>query len=229
MGRQTLINLAQFKRSVYSTHGQDGVIQKIFDTIGTTNKYFVEFGSSGEKSGGGNTPNLRKDDFVGLLMNPSINVSSEFVVHLHTVTPENINELFEKYQVSYNFDFLSIDIDGQDFHVWNALSSQYKPRVVCIESNYQLPPDKDCVCPKDNSFRWGGGVFYGSSATALMNLGIHKGYSLVAIAGPDCIFVLNEYAKHFDHINDPVFLSHGEILGPVVCPDDNKPSTEFIK
>ena len=54
------INLANFKKSVYSADDQDGIIEKIFKLIGFTNKYFVEFGSECRKNCGGNTAYLRE-------------------------------------------------------------------------------------------------------------------------------------------------------------------------
>lgn len=36
--------------------------------------------------------------------------------------------------VPTDFDILSIDIDGMDYHIWESLS-KYKPRIVCIEIN----------------------------------------------------------------------------------------------
>lgn len=37
------MDLNNYQKRVLSQWGQDGVIEKIFDVIGTTNKYFVEF------------------------------------------------------------------------------------------------------------------------------------------------------------------------------------------
>jgi hypothetical protein len=54
------INLDNFRKKIFSQFGQDGVIENIFLIIGTTNKYFVEFGSHGTDYGMGNTPYLRK-------------------------------------------------------------------------------------------------------------------------------------------------------------------------
>jgi len=36
--------LNKYEYQVYSQNGEDGIIQEIFEKIGTTNKFFVEFG-----------------------------------------------------------------------------------------------------------------------------------------------------------------------------------------
>ncbi len=184
----------EYAKSIYSQHGQDGILQKIFELIGTTNKFFVEFGSNGEKTGGGNTAYLRDFGFSGLLMDGYENPYNElhtrdYPVQIEFITAENINSLFDKYSVPEEFDLLSIDIDGQDFHVWNKLDAKYKPRVVVIESNNGAFPHLDVVQPYDVKWVWDGTYKYGASLRALMNLGKQKGYDLVAFSGSDGIFV----------------------------------------
>ena len=50
------------------------------------------------------------------------------------VTPQNVESVFEKAQVPMEFGILSIDIDGNDYWVWEALE-HYRPAVVVIEYN----------------------------------------------------------------------------------------------
>lgn len=202
------MDLNQYQNRILSQWGQDGVLQKIFDTIGTTNKYFVEFGSSGNDSGMGNTAYLRRSGFDGLLMdgserpyNNDVN-DKKYEVKIEFISTSNINQLFEKYNVPNEFDFLSIDIDGQDFHVWNHLQN-YLPRVVSIEMNYHISPGKDRVMNLDDNWIWKGNEMAGASVTALKKLGNKKGYSLVATCMSDAIFIRN------DLIND---LNTGDIL-----------------
>jgi hypothetical protein len=202
------MDLNKYQKKVLSQYGQDGVIEAIFDKIGTTNKYFVEFGSSGNDSGMGNTAYLRRSGFDGLLMDGSekpygnsVN-DRQYKVEIEFVSSSNINNLFKKYKVPTEFDFLSIDIDGQDFHVWNSIEG-YSPRVVSIEMNYHMLPGKDLVLIHDDNWIWDGSERSGASVTALKKLGNKKGYSLVATCMSDAIFVRNDLI--YDESNDPIF------------------------
>jgi len=191
------MDLNIYQKRILSQWGQDGVLEKIFDTIGTTNKYFVEFGSSGNDSGMGNTAYLRRRGFDGLLMDGSARPYSQDVtdrryeVKIEFISASNINDLFKKYSVPTEFDFLSIDIDGQDFHVWNRLEG-YSPRVVSIEMNYHIDAGKDLVMPLNDKWIWPGNEISGASVTALKKLGNKKGYTLVATCMSDAIFVRND-------------------------------------
>lgn len=186
--------------------GQAGVLHKIFKTIGTTNKYFVEFGSEGTPTGQGNSYCLRKLGFEGLLMDARQHLNKAiFEVKTEFIYSNNINKLFEKYQVPNSFDFLSIDIDNNDFHVWYNLSEKYVPRVVSIETSACFPKHLDIVlpeqmkpiCPQPHS---------GSSALAIYNLGRYKGYSYVTHCGVDAIFIhdsiIQEYNVEWVDINN---------------------------
>jgi len=191
------MDLNQFQYRVLSQFGQDGVLEAIFNAIGTTNRYFVEFGSSGNDSGMGNTAYMRRRGFDGLLMDGSERpyqndvTDRRYDVKIEFITPSNINQLFKKYDVPAEFDFLSIDIDGQDFHVWNRLDG-YSPRVVSIEMCYHIAPGNDKVLKLNDEWMWDGNCPSGSSMTALKKLGNKKGYSLVALCVSDAIFVRND-------------------------------------
>jgi len=203
------MDLNIYQNRILSQWGQDGVVEKIFDSIGTTDKYFVEFGSSGNDSGMGNTAYLRRRGFDGLLMDGSERPYNHDVsdrrydVKIEFIKPSNINQLFEKYNVPREFDFLSIDIDGQDFHVWNNLKN-YSPRVISIEMNYHMEPGVDKVMPLDDDWIWPGNEMSGASITALKKLGNKKGYALVATCMSDAIFVRNDLIFNGD-MTEPLF------------------------
>ena len=173
------VDLNFFERTVFSQNGEDGILELIFEAIETTNKYYVEFGV--EDGSERNTRNLQEMyGWSGLLMdggyeNEQINLNKEFI------TAENINQLFEKYNVPEEFDLLSIDIDYNDFHVWKALEEKYKPRVVIIEFNGLFSESDDLVVKYDPKAAWDKTIYCGASIKAMYNLGISKGYSLVYV------------------------------------------------
>jgi hypothetical protein len=55
------------------------------------------------------------------------------------VTPYAAVSIFKKYQVPKDLDFLSVDIDGNDFWVTKALLKDYKPAVISVETNANIP------------------------------------------------------------------------------------------
>jgi len=94
------------------------------------------------------------------------------------VTAENIQNLFQKYNIPNNFDLLSIDIDYNDYWVWKSIVD-YSPRVVVIEFNSSIPVNASKVVPYDPDSQWDGTNYFGASLLALKNLGLEKGYTLV--------------------------------------------------
>lgn len=109
------------------------ILRKIFHTYGTTTKRFIEFGCG--KGDENNTIALLNMGWSGIWYDSrfksAYHAANKFrhypvVVKLREVTPENVNQL-----VAEPLDLLSIDIDGNDYAVWEAL--QARPRVVCIE------------------------------------------------------------------------------------------------
>lgn len=170
-------NLLYFERKFFSQNAEDGVIARIFELVGTTNRQYLEFGAG---DGHENlTRNLQVNHgFAGNRWDGAHN-SLEFQVRKEFVTAENIADLCDKYVVPKMIDFLSIDIDGNDWHVWRAIQPRVSARVIAIEFNPSWPPPEDCVLPYDPNFCWTGSCRYGASIQAYYNLGRYLGYTLV--------------------------------------------------
>lgn len=207
--RLPLMNLHLFARRIpfierreYSQNGEDGMIAAVFAMIGTTNKYFVEFGV--EDGIECNTRYLSKHKgWKGLLMdgshdNPKLNLHKEFI------TAENIEVLFAKYHAPKEFDLLSIDIDGNDYWVWKAITG-YAPRVVIMEYNACIPYDPAVTVPYDPQFQWDKTDYYGASLSALVALGKSKGYTLVGTDphGVNSFFVRDDLIPGKFHVQNP--------------------------
>jgi hypothetical protein len=187
----SICELDSRERKVCSQNGEDGVIEALFETLGETNRYFVEFGVGDAVEC--NTAALLSRGWRGLMMdvrgvsmNPLATVQREFV------TAENINALFGKYGVPEGFDLLSIDIDGNDFWVWREIKA--RARVVVIEYNSSFGPTECCAIVYDPYFTFLNTDYFGASLLALKKLGEQKGYTLVHCDrhGVNAFFVANE-------------------------------------
>ncbi|MEE9282003.1 MAG: hypothetical protein V3V67_17675 [Myxococcota bacterium] len=184
-----LADLRSHESGVYSQRGEDGVIRRIFECIGTTNRYFVEFGARDGRTES-NTAYLRIHlGWRGLLMEGDARLAGP-AVRREFVTAENVNRLFARHGVPASFDLLSIDIDGNDYWVWRAL--RYRPRVVVIEYNIFFPPDDAKAIRYDAGHVWDETRYHGASLAALRKLGEAKGYALVCTESwtPNAFFVL---------------------------------------
>src|ERR1035437_342237 len=145
---------------MFAQFGEEAVFDYIFQNIGTTNKYVVDFGASELNSGLSNSKYLFENGWSGLLMdgksdgNPLI--KEEFI------TAENICSLFDKYSVPKEFDLLSIDIDGNDVWVMESIfKGGYKPRVIINELNGCLPVGVNATIKYNPNHVWGENDYYG--------------------------------------------------------------------
>ncbi len=190
--------LVKYGHRVFSQTDEDGIIAEIFRRIGTTSKLFVEIGvGDGTQC---NTVALLCDGWSGTWIE---GYEPHFNKIEHTLCPKfpqlnavgcmvdasNINTLITAGEI----DFLSIDIDGNDFWVWKALDIS-NPRVVCVEYNPLFKPPTSLVVPYDAKHKWDGTNYYGATLKAFEMLGRKKGYSLVgcSFAGSNAFFVRND-------------------------------------
>lgn len=176
MSAEQIIDLYPFEASYISQNGEDGVVEKLFDIIKPTSKYYVEFGA-GDGHTWSNTKYFReKYGWTGLLMDckddvPSLNLHKEYITAL------NINNLFDKYRVPEDVDLLSIDIDYNDFYVFYALN--YRPKVIIVEFNPTFSADEDKVIEFDPYGKSGPFWYRSASILAFSELAKRKGYLLV--------------------------------------------------
>jgi hypothetical protein len=197
--------LEPFGFKVYSQNDEDGIIQEIFKRIGTTSKTFVEFGAYDGMEN--NTIFLLMQGWSGLWIDgdpkkiKKLKQTYDRVIkrkQLHAegayITKNNINALIGKY---YNgeIDLLSIDIDGNDYHIWQNIEC-INPRVVITEYNAKFPPPCCWAMKYDESYWWDGSDKMGMSLQAATNLGNEKGYQLVGtnITGTNAFFVRKDIA-----------------------------------
>jgi hypothetical protein len=151
-----------------------------------------------------NTANLRlHHGWSGLLMEGSDRADGQ-LVRRERVTAENVNALFDRYGVPQRFDLLSIDIDGNDYWVWKAISG-HCARVAVIEYNAHFALETAKTMPYDPAHEWDKTGYHGASLAALRKLGRELGYSLVYTNayGANAFFVLRSELPA-DHVDLPL-------------------------
>lgn len=197
--------LEKYGFKVYSQNDEDGMIEEIFHRIGTKDKNFIEFGvqdgiesnghylllkgwkglwiECGEKS----CKEILKKFGGGVIASGALTVVHEFIKR------NNINQIFTDNNFTGEIDLLSIDIDGNDYHVWEAIDV-VSPRVVVIEYNSKIPPTCEWIMPYCEQHTWDGGDKHGASLLSLEKLGKEKQYTLVGtnISGVNAFFVRND-------------------------------------
>lgn len=203
------IREAEFK--VFSQAGEDGIIQFLISRIAVPNRTFIEFGVESYQEA--NTRFLlRHDDWKGLVIDggeENVRLIREDRVayprHDLTalcafITRENINELFTRAGFSGDVGLLSVDVDGNDYWIWEAIEA-VSPRIVVCEYNSVFGPRAAVTVPYDPAFQRTkahfSNLYFGASLPALCFLAEKKGYDFVGAntLGNNAFFV----RKDLDH------------------------------
>jgi hypothetical protein len=199
-------SLIPFGYKIYSQNEEDGIIREIFNRIGVTNRVFAEFGIGDGLEN--NTLALLFDGWKGLWIEVSsksvhkikkgfCNVISDgrLIITEAFVTKSNINDLISSLITDEEIDLLSIDIDGNDIHIFEAITC-IRPRVVVIEYNAKFPPPILFCMEYNESYHGDRDDRFGASLKYLENNFSRKGYNLVGcnLTGSNAFFVRKDLA-----------------------------------
>lgn len=197
-------NINDYEFKVFSQWGEDGIINYLTNELKIENKIFIEFGVENYRES--NTRFLLKNsNWSGLIIDSSeknieeikkdpiywkhdINAVCEFIDR------DNINNIIKKNISKEEIGLLSIDIDGNDYWIWDAINS-VKPAIVIIEYNSILGIDKPLVVPYQKDFERAkahySNIYYGASLLAINKLAEKKGYVFIGCnnAGNNAFFI----------------------------------------
>lgn len=195
---------------VFSQWGDDGIIQWLVSRINFPNKTFVEFGV--ENYSESNTKFLLiNNNWSGLIIDGSasniehVTRSEYFWKHQLTATAafvdrENINGLISKAGMSGEIGILHIDIDGNDYWIWESISC-VEAVLVIVEYNSVFGSDRAITTPYDPAFvrntKHYSNLYFGASLKAFELLGRKKGYTLLGCnsAGNNAYFLRNDHLQ----------------------------------
>jgi len=184
-----------------SQKNQHCYISNIFKTIGTTNKYYVDIGAYDGVTNS-NVIDLRSNFGWDGLMIDNNESNSSLGLYKHSVTKDNICDLFSKYKVPTNFDFLSLDIDGMDYWVLESILKNYKPRVILVESNVRFEPLESKALKYKEDYCWDGLNWYGASPYAFKKLSNKFEYTPIYVLHDD-VFIIENQSLSEEDINKP--------------------------
>ena len=204
--------IEEIEFKVFSQFGDDGIIQFLINRINfdESNKSFVEFGVENYQES--NTRFLLfNNNWSGLIIDASpMNISEIKKSHYYWkydleaissfVTKKNINNILEKSKIDKKIGLLSIDVDGNDYWIWESIN-YVDPILVVIEFNSNFGFDEKISVPYKEDFmrtkEHHSNLYWGTSLAALKFLGKKKGYEFICTnsAGNNAYFVKESYFK----------------------------------
>jgi hypothetical protein len=200
-------NLADYEFKVFSQWGEDGIIQYLSRAIELRHKTFIEFGVESFMEANCRFL-LMKDNWSGYVIDgSSSNIgklkNSYFYWKYQIdavnafVTKDNINDLLAKSRFEEDLGILSIDIDGNDYFILDAINA-VRPRILICEYNAIFGATRRISVPYDPNFlrtrKHYSNLYWGASLSAITFLANKKGYSLVGTNSSGCnaFFVRND-------------------------------------
>jgi len=195
--------LIDYGSNSYSQFGEDGIIKKIFEIIGTESKVAVEFGAW-DGFAFSNTAALWSKDLAwkAILIEGDEkkfkdlkkNTKSFNVVPINAWVgignEDSLESILKNHNINQPIDLLSIDIDGNDYHILESLKT-IRPRLIIVEYNPTIPVEFDLYAPyaRDNNF--------GQSVGALNRIATKKGYKLIALTLTNAFYILEKDFSKF--------------------------------
>jgi len=217
--KDTVEKLLSHRKKFFSKQGEDGLLAFVLSKIPDKTGWCVEFGAWDGKSESNTYYFISQQSYHGVMIEADplkYNLLRENVKAYNTicinafVRPEGENKLdniLSLTPIPKQFDLLSIDVDGDDYHVWQSLDN-YQPKIVIIEINIRQKPGvyrinkTGCPIIRGNtgtsiSSMWGITGYIGTSISSMTELAISKQYSLLANVHDNAIFVRSEYLNLF--------------------------------
>lgn len=213
--------LARSGSNIASQGGEDGVIQKILETLGfTAPGWCVEFGACDGKRDS-NTWNLVKNhQWKAVYIEPEPKFFKRLKQHcdetpntwcfncfVGTEGENRLDAILARTPIPKEPEFMVIDIDGPDYYVWEAMED-YQPHILCVEFHRLINPSVFYV-PEKEAF-----ASRPSSIRALCEMGKRKGYELVCVINWNLFFVRKEHFAKFnikDNRPESMYYPHEEM------------------
>lgn len=202
-------SLADVEFRGFSQWGEDGIIDWLIERLPGLPETFIEFGVEDYRESNtrlllwlrnwrgmvidgspSHVENIRRQD---------VSWRFDLAALCAFIDRDNINELILRGQLGSEVGVLSVDIDGNDYWVWERISA-VNPVIVICEYNAVFGDRHEITVPYQADFVRGkahySNLYFGASVKALIALASRKGYTFVGtnINGCNAFFVRNDRA-----------------------------------
>lgn len=203
-------NILNSRRKVYSLEGEEGVLEYLLDKIPNKNKWIVEFGACDGIAFSNSLYFINDLNYSAILIEPdseqyiqletnmskypNVHCLKQFITRDGDLSFDNTIDRLGT-EIPNDFDLLIIDVDNNDYHLWDSIQ-KYNPKIVMIEINNTQLPTYEKIAEYDCEFIFGK---HGSSIKSMTALANKKGYKLVANISCNAIYIKAEYYELFFH------------------------------
>lgn len=205
--KEPVDNLKKVEFSAFSQWGDDGIIQYLIHLLNIKEETFIEFGV-GNYLEANTRFLLMNNHWRGLIFdgsernmefvkNDSISWKYDIQAIPLFITRSNINDAVQKAGFTGEIGLLHIDIDGNDYWVWESINV-VNPQLVIMEYNSVFGNKESISTPYADDFYVSAAhysnLYFGGSLKAMCHLATQKGYSFVGSnsAGNNAYFVRND-------------------------------------
>jgi hypothetical protein len=209
--KKKIKNLSEVEFSVFSQWGEDGIIDWLISQFNYIPERFVEFGVGDylesntrflikTRNWQGLILESNRSDCAKIILDP-IYWRYDLILKNVFITKKNINKLIRNNLTNLEVGLLSIDLDGNDYWIIEAINC-IEPYIVVCEYNSIFGDKKMITTPYKSSFSRNSShysnLFFGSSIKALIRLMKDKGYAFIGsnLNGVNAFFIRNDYAKN---------------------------------
>ena len=207
---RTLHVMGLKKKVNYSNFNEQKIIRSLLGVLPLKNKFCVDV-AAGDGLYMSNTYQLFSSGWAGVAVEFDPRSFAklarrymgfpEVQLFKTKVTPSNVVNLLRTADAPRDLAFLSLDIDGYDHFVMDALLASFRPFLICAEINEKIPPPIRFTVKFDPGYQWHEDHFYGQSLSMLETLAKKWKYALVGLEYNNAFLVPQEHAKKFKQLS----------------------------
>lgn len=196
---------------VFSQNDEDGIIRELCRRLELADAgTFLEIGvGDGSEN---NTLNLLVHGWQGIWLGGEplayAHLSERLTFEQCWITRDNVVDIVNRKRNERSFetfDLLSLDIDGNDWHIAQCvLEAGIAPKVFIVEYNGTFDAHGEWVMPYNQAHTWDGSAYFSASLASFQHLFYRHGYFLAAcnVTGANAFFVKNDFRSEFQDIPD---------------------------